>query len=87
MKSILIIFLLILLNSCTIVSPYTGTGVSVQPLPVTTSVVYLPNSLAYRNYWWVNNRYNYNNFYRPTVRINLNTPRKHHHGPRGGRRN
>jgi hypothetical protein len=87
MKNILIIFLLILLNSCTIVSPNTGLGVAVQPIPVTTSVVYLPNSFIHRNYWWVHNRHNYNNFYRPTVRINLNPPRRHWNGPRGGRRN
>ena len=87
MKNILIIFLLILLNACTIVSPYTNTGVIVQPLPLTTSVVYLPNSSAYHNYWWIHNRHNYDNFYRPTVRINLIPPRRHHNGPRGGRRN
>lgn len=80
MKNILIIFLLILLNSCTIVSPNTGLGVSVQPVvPVTTAYVYQPYNLSYRNYWWGYNR-NFNNFYRPTVRVNINPPRRHHHG-------
>ena len=86
MKILITLLFLLIFTSCTIITPNTGLGVSVQPVVAPTlGNVYYPTPVYYPNYW--PRRHFNNNFYRPTVRVNINPPRRYWNGPRGGRRN
>ena len=91
MKIILLLICICIFTSCSVYTTNSGVDYSYQSAPIIQPVVYTPVPVVRNNFWyrpiypsfWYGSAYR---VYRPAVRVNINPPRRHWNGPRGGRR-